>query len=166
MEANLPLPGALSFPYEGKALTHLKLRRDCPVGRGSSNRGERSVAAQPAGRSPSPAGVGWRGSPLRTIYGADSGFRRTTCLHPRRAQRRAQVCGEIAAQHAPRGERVFSSPHPPRSGPPSPKGSEELGMRSEELAAASEAYIAISGNLAHPDLIPRKRLPSPTRSDR
>ena len=26
-------------------------------------------------------GVGWRGLPLRTINGADSGFRRTVCLH-------------------------------------------------------------------------------------
>ena len=28
-------------------------------------------------------GVGWRGLPLRTISGADSGFRRTICIHPR-----------------------------------------------------------------------------------
>ena len=28
-------------------------------------------------------GVGWRGLPLHTITGADSGFRRTLCLHPR-----------------------------------------------------------------------------------
>ena len=63
------------FPYEGKDLTRLKLRRDCECrARLFPTRGERSFAAQPAGRSPTPAGVGWRGSPLRTITGADSGF--------------------------------------------------------------------------------------------
>ena len=46
--------------------------------------GECSPSRTPAGRSPSPAcGAGWRGLPLRTINGADSGFRRTACLHPR-----------------------------------------------------------------------------------
>ena len=28
-------------------------------------------------------------------YGADNGFRRTACIHPRRAKRKDQVCGEI-----------------------------------------------------------------------
>ena len=133
--------------------------------------GERSVAALPGGAKPFAGRVGWRGLPLRTIYGADSGFRRTLCIHPRRAQRKAQVCGEVMVQsngrwagspHPPQavplplrgeglnapksgrdcpvgrdtfsilryftsaqtlreGERVRRSPHPPRSGPPSPK---------------------------------------------
>ena len=39
----------------------------------------------PAGRSPSPGG--WVGGvyPSAQIQGADSGFRRTACIHPRRA---------------------------------------------------------------------------------
>ena len=130
-------------------------------------------SSNPAGRSPSPGGVGWRGLPLRTNHGADSGFRRTASLHPRRAKRKVQVCGDSTVKgngrwagspHPPQavplplrgeglnalqvghdfpcrarhfhiphflayrlrtlreGERVFSSPHPPRSGPPSPQG--------------------------------------------
>ena len=35
------------------------------------------------GAKPIVGGVGWRGLPLRTINGADSGFRRTLCIHPR-----------------------------------------------------------------------------------
>ena len=56
--------------------------------------GERSVAALPGRAEPFAGRVGWRGLPLHTFTGADSGFRRTLCLHPRRAQRKAQVCGE------------------------------------------------------------------------
>ena len=74
----------------------------------------------PAGRSPSPPGermpaasrqrgVGWRGSPLRTNKGADSGFRRTQCLHPRRAQRKVQVCGEITVQSDGQGETKYGA---------------------------------------------------------
>ena len=69
----------------------------------------------PAGRSPSPPrkrmpaasrqrGVGWRGFPLRTIFGADSGFRRTISIHPRRAQRIDQVCGEVTVQSIGQGK--------------------------------------------------------------
>ena len=58
-------------------------------------RSERSVAADAGGAKPNAGGVGWRGLPLRTIKGADSGFRRTIGIHPRRAKRRAQVCGEV-----------------------------------------------------------------------
>ena len=82
------------FPYEGKALTRSKVGETPNVGRDTPYRGERSVAAVPAGRSPSPGGVGWRGLPLRTNHGADSGSRRTASIPPRRAERRAQVCGE------------------------------------------------------------------------
>ena len=78
------------FPYEGKALTPDKMGETANVGRTCLTAGERSYSRAPAGRSPSPeCGVGWRGVPLRMNYGADSGFRRTLCLHPRRAQRRA-----------------------------------------------------------------------------
>ena len=42
-----------------------------------------SLSRAPAGRSPSPAGVGWRGLPLRIFKGADSGFRRTIGIYPR-----------------------------------------------------------------------------------
>ena len=45
--------------------------------------GERSVAALPGGAEPFAGRVGWRGLPLRTIPGADSGLRRTLCIHPR-----------------------------------------------------------------------------------
>ena len=45
--------------------------------------GERSVAALPGGAKPFAGRVGWRGLPLRTNKGADSGFRRTACIHPR-----------------------------------------------------------------------------------
>ena len=55
-------------------------------------------------------GVGWRGSPLRTISGADSGFRRTLCLHPRRAKRRAQVCGEITVIGVEQGNKKVRRP--------------------------------------------------------
>ena len=84
-----------------------------------------SRSSNPAGRSPSPPGtgmpaasrqrgVGWRGSPLHTITGADSGFRRTLCLHPRRAKRRAQVCGDSTVQN---DGRWAGSPHPPQAVP-------------------------------------------------
>ena len=71
-------------------------------------------------------GVGWRGLPLRTIKGADSGFRRTYGFHPRRAKRRAQVCGEVTVGSDGQGNQQSPAPvlapHPPRSGPPSPQG--------------------------------------------
>ena len=85
------------FPYEGKALTPLKLGRDlhcrvrhfhCPASEAlplCPTAGGCSPSRAPAGRSPSPARVGWRGLPLRTNSGADSGFRRTYGIHPRRA---------------------------------------------------------------------------------
>ena len=66
--------------------------------------GERSVAALPGGAEPIAGQVGWRGLPLRTIKGADSGFRRTLCLHPRRAKRRAQVCDEVTVQSVGQGK--------------------------------------------------------------
>ena len=48
-----------------------------------ANCGERSVAAFPGGAKPFAGRVGWRGLPLRTNKGADSGFRRTNGIHPR-----------------------------------------------------------------------------------
>ena len=79
------------FPYEGKALTPLN---------GSETYNAGLASARPRANAPlherrrgealrrpplCGGGVGWRGSPLRTIYGADSGFRRTACIPPRRA---------------------------------------------------------------------------------
>ena len=37
----------------------------------------------PGGAKPFAGRVGWRGLPLRTIKGADTGFRRTNGIHPR-----------------------------------------------------------------------------------
>ena len=87
------------FPYEGKALTPGKMGETLPVDHGKSHiAASEALPRCPAGRSPSPGGVGWRGAPLRTITGADTGFRRTLCNHPRRAKRRAQVCGEVTVR--------------------------------------------------------------------
>ena len=43
---------------------------------------------------------GFRGerNPSTKISGADIGFRRTYGFHPRRAKRRAQVCGEVTVK--------------------------------------------------------------------
>ncbi len=60
------------------------------------DRGQIILFTQPGGAKPiaatetyarrlAAARVGWRGLPLHTITGADSGFRRTANLHPRRA---------------------------------------------------------------------------------
>ena len=127
-----------------------------------SNCGERSVAALPGGAEPFAGRVGWRGLPLRTNKGADSGFRRTACIHPRlrvSAGLRFAVIllsnavdvGRDHLIHRKRSpfpyegkdltppqmsirsgrtrdftlrdsKRVCRSPHPPRSGPPSPRG--------------------------------------------
>ena len=144
--------------------------------------GERSAAGPRAGallperrRGEAHRRQGWVGGvyPSAQIQGADTGFRRTADIHPRRAQRRAQVCGDSTVQsdgrrarspHPPQavplplrgeglnapergggfpcrtrhlafravstlrritlreGEWVCRSPHPPRSGPPSPQG--------------------------------------------
>ena len=54
-----------------------------PAERDTSKCGERSVAALPGGAEPFAGRVGWRGLPLRTNKGADSGFRRTNGFHPR-----------------------------------------------------------------------------------
>ena len=90
---------AVPLPLRGEGFRQLRIR-EC----GFPYRGERSVAALPGGAKPIAGfaamrrGVGWRGSPLRTITGADSGFRRAYGFHPRRAKRRAQVCGEVTFQ--------------------------------------------------------------------
>ena len=62
-----------------------------------------------------------------TIKGADTGFRRTACIHPRRAKRRAQVCGDSTVQND--GRRA-GSPHPPQAVP--------LPLRGEGLNAAQD----------------------------
>ena len=49
-----------------------------------------------------------------TIKGADTGFRRTACIHPRRAKRRAQVCGDSTVKS---DGRWAGSPHPPQAVP-------------------------------------------------
>ena len=70
--------------------------------------GERSVAASAGGAKPI-AGVGWVGGahPSAQIQGADSGFRRTNGIHPRRAKRRAQVCGEDTVKGNGQGNNKF-----------------------------------------------------------
>ena len=129
--------GAVPLPLVGEGLRAVKVGRDCEC-RARHFHIAASIALSlchfakgcsyfraPAGRSPSPAGVGWRGLPLRTITGADSGFRRTACLHPRRAQRKDQVCGEVTVGSVGQGNQQSPAPrlapHPPRSGPPSPR---------------------------------------------
>ena len=62
-----------------------------------------------------------------TIKGADIGFRRTYGFHPRRAKRRAQVCGDSTVQND--GRRA-GSPHPPQAVP--------LPLRGEGLNAAQD----------------------------
>ena len=55
-------------------------------------------------------GVGWRGLPLRTIKGADTGFRRTADFHPRRAQRKDQVCGDFTVRSDGQGKKKVQRP--------------------------------------------------------
>ena len=90
-----------------------------------------SRSINPAGRSPTPPGKrmraalwGWvggvprRAEPLHTISGADSGFRRTAYLHPRRAKRRAQVCGDSTVKSVGQGKHSPApvlAPHPPQA---------------------------------------------------
>ena len=107
-----PLPRS-PFPYEGKVLK----ARLAMSGATLSYCGERSVAALPGGAKPFVGRVGWRGLPLRTINGADSGFRRTASIYPRRAKRRAQVCGDSTVQS---DGRWAGSPHPPLTRSPFP----------------------------------------------
>ena len=75
-------------------------------------------------------GVGWRGLPLRTISGADSGFRRTLCFHPRlrvSAGLRFAVILLSKAIDVGRDHLIHRkrSPFPEKTG-----RSEELGVRS------------------------------------
>ena len=84
------------FPSRGRTIARYKVVETCKIGRDTSKsrRAERcrstrrGEALRRHGNGDSPlrgVGVGWRGSPLRTFKGADSGFRRTACNHPRRA---------------------------------------------------------------------------------
>ena len=118
------------FPYEGKDLTRSKCDRDfiCRA-RHFQLAASGALPRCPAGRSPSPGGVGWRGSPLRTNKGADSGLRRTQCIHPRRAERRAQVCGDSTVKS---DGRWVGSPHPPQAVP--------LPLRGEGLNARENGW--------------------------
>ena len=96
-----------------------------------STAGECSPSLKPASEALPPGtgmpaasrqrGVGWRGGPLRTIKGADSGFRRTLCIPPRRAKRKAQVCGDSTVKSD--GRRA-GSPHPPLTRFPFPEKKE------------------------------------------
>ena len=91
------------FPYEGKDLTPLKLRRDCNFrARHFQHAASKTLphcrtakgcshSRAPAGRSPSPAGVGWRGSPLRTD--SRRGHESPTDSVPTPAPRAAQGSG-------------------------------------------------------------------------
>ena len=97
------------------------------------------------------------GTPPSKFSGADSGFRRTQCIHPRRAKRRAQVCGDSTVQND--GRRA-GSPHPPQAVP--------LPLRGEGLNAPESGLdftyrarhfpIAASEALPH---CPAGRSPSP-----
>ena len=131
-------PASEALPHRRRAFTFAKRNLHSPMrGRGtalavdevSKDKNARHCmssprSSNPAGRSPSPGGVGWRGLPLRTIKGADSGFRRTACIHPRRAKRKAQVCGEVAVggdgQWNKRGPAPVLAPHPPLTRSPFP----------------------------------------------
>ena len=124
------------FPYEGKALTPLKVGETANVGRYSSQirRAKRCREAGPRAGAPLPERrrgeahrrQGWVGGvyPSAQIQGADSGFRRTACIHPRRAQRRAQVCGKAAVRGDEQGNQQSPAPvlapHPPLPRSPFP----------------------------------------------
>ena len=116
------------FPYEGKALTPVKLGVTCDVGRGTSHARRAKRCRGPGGAKPiAGVGVGWRGSPLRTDSRRGQRLPTDIRLSPAPArQRRAQVCGEITVIGAGKGKQPSPAPvlapHPPRSGPPSPRG--------------------------------------------
>ena len=84
---------AVPLPLEGKALTRRKVSKSSNIGRGTSHirRAKRSREGvlpftSAGGAKPIAGGGGLEGGyPLRTVEGADSGFRRTYGFHPRRA---------------------------------------------------------------------------------
>ena len=111
------------FSYKEKALMTLRVGNEsCKL--------RRAKLCHPAGprtgalnherrRGEAQRRQGWVGGvyPSAQIQGADSGFRRTLCLHPRRAQRRAQVCGDSTVQS---DGQWAGSPHPPLPRSPFP----------------------------------------------
>ena len=107
-----------------------------PIGRDTSKfrRAKRCRAAGPrAGarihgrrRGEAHRRQGWVGGvyPSAQIQGADSGFRRSNGFHPRRAKRRAQVCGEVTVISDGQGNQQSPAPglapHPPLTRSPFP----------------------------------------------
>ena len=105
------------FPSRGRTIARFKMGLTCNVGRDTYKlRRAKRCRAGPGTNTPihehrrgeahrrhwhgcrPPCGsAGWVGGacPSAQIQGADTGFRRTAYLHPRRAKRKAQVCGEI-----------------------------------------------------------------------
>ena len=85
------------------------MRRDCECrARHFRIAASEALPRCPAGRSPSPGG--WVGGvyPSAQIQGADSGFRRTICIPPRRAKRIDQVCGEVTVRSIGQGKQPNS----------------------------------------------------------
>ena len=113
------------FPYEGKALMRRKVGWTSRIGRDTSQL-RRAKRCRTARRGEAHRRAGWAGGvyPSAQIQGADSGFRRTQCLHPRRAKRRAQVCGDSTVQSDGQGNQQslapVLAPHPPLTRSPFP----------------------------------------------
>ena len=83
------------------------------------------------------AAWGWVGGvyPSAQIQGADSGFRRTANLHPRRAKRRAQVCGDSTVKS---DGRWAGSPHPPQAVPLPLKGKDKKALGKGSVSSLIE----------------------------
>ena len=68
--------------------------------------------------------------PSAQIQGADMSLRRTACIHPRRAKRKVQVCGDSTVQSDGQGKRQSPTPvlapHPPLTRSPFPSIGEGL----------------------------------------
>ena len=131
-------PQAVPLPLIGEGINAAESGRSPRSGAALPNCGERSVAALPAGRSPSP--VGWVGgvypsAPLTARIAAFDGHRAFT-----RAARSAGLRFAVRSLSNAldreitlcEGEQVSCSPHPPLTRSPFPEKtvrSEELGVR-------------------------------------
>ena len=116
-----------------------------------------SPSRAPAGRSPSPAGVGWRGLPLRTDSRRGQRLPTDNRNLPAPArQRRAYFCGDSTVKS---DGRWAGSPHPPQAVPLPRKDRVESEEWRVELAPGSEARLAISGIHVLRDLIHRGAVP-------
>ena len=142
---------AVPLPLIGEGLSALESGRDLQMSIATlPNSGERSVAGPRVGasgherrRGEAHRRQGWVSA---QIQGADSGFRRTACFHPRRAQRRAQVCGEVTVESVGQGNQQSPAPvlapHPPLTRSPFPSIGEGLS------AVEVEARLAMSAGAA------------------